>query len=124
MRVILHIIVTYFCNVFIEESNSAKNVPRHLHDDTFVDVFALCVTCPILQIIFSLNSSLDSSYPISEARDESRHRHPCRRCRRRRPCHRRSYRRGKLSETDSLSSRLRGSMLLPNSTKVGDRICQ
>lgn len=30
---------------------------------------------------------------------------------------RRSYRRGKLGETDSRSSRLRGSMLLPNSTE-------
>lgn len=82
-----------------------------------------CVVCLLYvttsQIIFSLNSSLDSPHLISEAQDESRHRRPYRH---RRSRHRRwSYRRENLSETDSRSSRLRGSMLLPNSTKVGDR---
>lgn len=119
---VYYIIYNYdtYLYFFIEESSSAKNVPRHRHDDIFDDVlvvYLLYVTTS--QIIFSLNSSLDSPHLISEARDESRHRRPYRH---RRSHHRRwSYRRGNLSETDSRSSRLRGSMLLPNSTKVGDR---
>lgn len=98
---------------------------------TYLDIFMICRSTIIVlalchvtisQIIFSLDSSLHSVHPISEARVESHRRR--RRCRRFSRHRRRSYRRGKLSETDSRSSRLRGSMLLPNSTEVGDRIRQ
>lgn len=98
---------------------------------TYLDIFMICRSTIIVlalchvtisQIIFSLDSSLHPVHPISEARVESHRRR--RRCRRSSRHRRRSYRRGKLSETDSRSSRLRGSMLLPNSTEVGDRIRQ
>lgn len=62
------------------------------------------------EIVFSLSSSISPPHPscqrVALNRVVAGHR-------------RRSYRRGKLSETGSRTYRLRGSMLLPNSTESG-----
>lgn len=48
MCVMLHIIMIRIYIFFIGESNSVKNVPRHLYDDILDDVLALCVYCTSL----------------------------------------------------------------------------
>lgn len=93
-------------------SNDLISLKTYLIIDVFMSTVSGdrgCTRCHVTvsRIIFFLGSPFGPPHPISEARVK-----PRRGCRRRR-----SYRRGKLGETDSRSSRLCGSMLLPNSTE-------
>lgn len=98
----------YSRNIDSNDLVSSKGDPPYLIIDVFmVLLLVVTVTSQFRELSFPLSSPLGPPHPSYQRLALSRVA----------ASHRRSYRRGKLGKTGSRTSRLHGSMRLPNSTE-------